>query len=56
MKHFINEHIGFIMIYSIFASAFGLIAYCSNSAQANDPTVTIVYEEVEINGAFAYQN
>ena len=56
MKHFINEHIGFIMLFSILAITFGLIAYCSNSAQANEPTVTIVYDEVEINGEFAYQN
>jgi hypothetical protein len=56
MKRFINEHIGFFMLFSILAITFGLIAYCSNSAQAIEPTVTIDYDNVEINGEFAYQN
>jgi len=56
MKHFINEHIGFIMLFSILATTFGFIAYCSNSAQAMGANVSIDYDNVEINGEFAYQN
>jgi hypothetical protein len=56
MKHFINEHIGFIVMYLVLATTFGLIAYCSNGTQIKQPTVSIDYDNVEINGAFAYQN
>jgi hypothetical protein len=56
MNNFIQQHIGAVAIFSIIASAFGFIAYCSNSAQAMGANVSVDYDNVEINGEFAYQN